>query len=94
MNKSLEQCLAAFGGTAPQFKLEALEAWLSERGDSSICVAAIGDERRCCIQAHGAEFDGVSQVAGRGGWWATWCAICAAVAKAEAFERAKGADVG
>ena len=92
--KSLEECLAAFGSAAPQSKLEALDVWLSARGESSICVAAIGDERRCCVRVHGEEFEGVSQVVGRGGWWATWCAICAAVAMAEAFERAPGANVG
>lgn len=92
--RRLEECLAAFGSEAAQNKLEAIESWLSDRDESSICVAAIGAERRCSIRAHGREFEGVSTVTGRGGWWATWCAICAAVARAEEFERAHGDGVG
>jgi hypothetical protein len=95
--RKLEACLSEFGGQAAQYKLEALDSWLSDREESSICVAAIGDERRCSIRAHGREFEAVSQVTSRsgcGGWFATWAAICSAVARAEAFERAFGDGVG
>ncbi len=93
--RPLELCLAELGNDRVTYKLEALEAWLSDREPASLCVAAIGDERRCSINAHARDFGGVSQIsAGRGAWWAAWCAIAAAVARVEEFERAGGADVG
>jgi hypothetical protein len=75
--------------------LEALDLWLDERGDASICVGVVGNTRRCTLRAHGREFEQVQEVRTEGGgWWATWCAIVGATTLCERFERAPGADVG
>lgn len=93
--RTLAECLAPWGDI-PTHKLEALESWLADRAESSLCVGAFEGLRRCTVSLQGRAYEGESTVAPGpcGGWWATWCAICAAVAKAEAFERAAGADVG
>jgi hypothetical protein len=78
-------------------KLEALDTWLSDREQSSICVAIVGRERRCTLCVAGVTFEGWSEVQGprpEDGWCAQWRAIRAAISLAETFERAGGADVG
>jgi hypothetical protein len=90
---TLSECLGCAEGLPPLGKLEALDLWLSRRGDATISVGVVTADalRRCTIMAHGQTFS----AARRGeGFAASWSAIAGALGACEQFEAATFGHVG
>lgn len=92
---TIAECLAqcAAEPTRPTEQLQALDLWLTRRGDATISVGVVSSDvtRRCLIMAHGQTFAAYR----RGEGFATsWLAIVDALIAAEQFERATFGDVG
>ena len=74
---------------ASAYRLQALDLWLSERGDATISVGVISadEARRCSVTVHEHTFTATST---KGGFEGSWSAIVAACELAELHEREAG----